>query len=87
MVTQFYIIEIKRLHDGSLEHEVSWAYDEDPMAARFKGEAAFYTKVAGAALSDTDTHAVSLLAQEGQLIDRKCYHHVIDEQPVAAEGE
>ena len=85
MVTQFYIIEIKRLKDGSLEHEVSWAYDEDPMTARLKGESAFYTKVAQAALSDTDTHAVSLLAQEGQLIDRKCYHHVIDEEPASSE--
>ena len=75
MVYQYYVFEVKRLNNGDLEHDVTWAFDESPIQARFKGEAAFHTKVAEAALSDTTSHAVTLLSAEGEAVERKVYFH------------
>ena len=101
MVYQYYIFEVKRFEDGSLEHAVDWAFDEDPGAARLKGESKWHEKLSVAALSETSTHAVVLIGTEGQTIKSECYYHnvaedqtidtpnadIIDNTVIVSEGE
>lgn len=54
---------------------MEWAFDTDPEWAQLKAESKFHEKLSEAALSDTNTHAVSLLAVDGRLVDHKCYRH------------
>lgn len=79
MIYQYYIFEVKRYNNGELEHAVDWAYDEDEGMARLKGEAKWHEKMAEAALSDTDTHSVTLIGVEGQSVKTGCYYHNLSE--------
>lgn len=74
-MTQLYIIEIKKLANGEFEHEVSWAFDEDANKARLKGESTYHAKLAEAAISEYESHAVTLISQEGFPIMYQCYKH------------
>lgn len=83
-MSQFYIIEIKK-KNGEYEHEVSWVYDEDPVKARRKAEAEYYSKVSGACISESDTHAVTLIDDKGCPWLFTHYNHVeqaTEEEPV-----
>lgn len=46
---------------------------------REQAESAFYMKCAAAAVSSCKTHTIMLFTHEGQLLDRKYWHH--DEPP------
>lgn len=81
MVTQYYIFEVTRNQAGELAHDVSWAWDENPDTARLKGESAYYTKLAAAAVDNKLSHAVTLLSQEGVCVMTKCYYHDAAPEP------
>ena len=76
MLTQIYITEIKKLHNGEFEHQNYWVWDEDADKARQKAEAKFHEVLATAATSDTASHAAIMFTSE-------CYHH--DPLPVVEE--
>ena len=80
MVKQYYIIEIKRVN-GELEHNVTWAFDEDADKARLKGESAYYAKLSEACLSNTDSHSVTLISDEGFPVMHNCFKHEVEPTP------
>lgn len=73
---QFYVIEIKKNAAGEYEHNVFWAYDENLDLAQRKAEAKAYELLQVAALSETQTHSVTVLSDEGFEVFNKCYHNV-----------
>ena len=74
---QFYIIEIKQYPNGEYEHTVNWEYDTNQDLAQRKAEAKAYELLQGAALSETVTHSVTVLSDEGFKIMGKCYHNIV----------
>lgn len=76
MLYQFYVIEIKKTAAGEYEHNVFWAYDENLDLAQRKAEAKAYELLQVAALSETQTHSVTVLSDEGFVVFNKCYHNV-----------
>lgn len=78
MLHQFYIIEIKQYPNGEYEHNVQWAYDEDQDTAQRKAEAKAYELLQAAALSETATHSVTVLSDEGFRVMGKCYHNIVN---------
>lgn len=82
-MTQYYIIEIKKDEQGNYEHDVKWAFDENPDMARKKGESTYHELLSKAAVSGLETHAVSLLSQEGVCVMHQCYYNL----PEAPEPE
>lgn len=78
MVTQFYIVEIKRNTNGELEHNVTWVFDTDSEKARLKAESAYYSLLSQAAVSEFATHSVTLLTDIGVPIMNYCYKHTSD---------
>lgn len=88
MLTQIYITEIKRYHNGEFEHQNFWVWDEDADIARQKAEAKFHEILAAAAVSDTATHAAIMFTSEGFPLRNECYHHdpiPVVEEPVEEE--
>ncbi len=75
MLTQIYVTEIKRYHNGEFEHQNYWLWDEDADKARQKAEAKFHEVLAAAATSDTATHAAIMFTSEGFPLRNECYHH------------
>ena len=73
---QFYIIEIRKNVNGEYEHNVRWAFDANLDLARRKAEAIAYELLMVAALSETITHSVTVLSDEGFVVFNKCYHNV-----------
>lgn len=73
---QFYIIEIKKYPNGEYEHNVDWAYDANPDLAQRKAESKAYDLLKAAALSETTTHSVAVMSDEGFTVLNKCYHNV-----------
>lgn len=77
---KYLVMEIQTFDTGATSTP-TYAYD-----TRAGAEQKFYTLVAGAVASQLPTHAVVLMTSEGQLIDRKVYHHVTEtvepEEPV-----
>lgn len=76
MLHQFYVIEIKQYPNGEYEHSLSWEYDEDNDLARRKAESKAYDLLKSAALSQTVTHSVTVLSDEGFTGLTKCYHNI-----------
>lgn len=88
MLTQIYITEIKRYHNGEFEHQNFWVWDEDADIARQKAEAKFHEILAIAATSDTASHAAIMFTSEGFPLRNECYHHdliPVVEEPVEEE--
>lgn len=74
---KYLVMEIQTFDTGATSTP-TYAYD-----TRAGAEQKFYTLVAGAVASQLPTHAVVMMTSEGQLIDRKVYHHVKPEpEPV-----
>ena len=63
-MTQFYIIEIKQLPNGDYEHNVYYAYDEDPVTARLKAESKYHEVLSQAAVSENLTHSAIVIDSE-----------------------
>ena len=82
---QFYIIEIKKYPNGEYEHNVDWAYDANPDLAQRKAESKAYKILESAALSETTTHSVTVMSDEGFTVLNKCYHNVHPEATVTGE--
>jgi len=74
-MTQYYIIEIKMTAAGDYEHNVYYAYDEDPDQARLKGESKWHELLSAAAVSTMASHAVTLIASNGRAVKSECYEH------------
>ena len=88
MLTQIYITEIKRYHNGEFEHQSFWVWDEDADIARQMAEAKFHEILAVAAVSDTASHAAIMFTSEGFPLRNECYHHdpiPVVEEPVEEE--
>ena len=85
MVYQYYVVEIKRLLNGELEHDVTWHWDADQDKARLKGESKWHEVMSAAAVSETLSHGAIMFSSEGFPILNECYHH--DGQPTTAEAE
>ena len=79
-MTQFYVVEIKRNQADELEHEVYWAWDDDPDVARLKGESKYHEVLAAAAVSDMKLHAAIMFSEEGYPVMNQCYKHVASEE-------
>lgn len=77
---QFYIIEIKKFPNGEYEHNVEWAFDADQDLAQRKAESKAYDKLKAAALSNTVTHSVAVLSDEGFTVLNKVYHNAQAEE-------
>lgn len=76
MLHQFYVIEIKQYPNGEYEHNLYWEYDEDQDLARRKAESKAYDLLRTAALSNTITHSVTVLSDDGFRGLGNCYHNV-----------
>lgn len=76
MLYQFYIIEIKQYPNGEYEHQLYWEYDTDRDLARRKAESKAYDLLKSAALSQTVTHSVTVLSDDGLSCLGKCYHNL-----------
>lgn len=79
MVYQYYVVEIKRLANGELEHNVTWHWDADQDTARLKAESKWHEVMASAAISETMTHGAILFSSEGFPIMNGCYTHTVAE--------
>lgn len=73
---QFYILEIKKFSNGEYEHNVDWAFDEDQDLAQRKAESKAYDMLKAAALSETTTHSVTVMSDEGFSVLNKSYHNI-----------
>lgn len=80
MLTQFYIVEVKKFYSGEFEHQVHFAYDEDPRTAKLKAESKYHEVLASAAISETETHSAILFTTEGEPLMHECYYHVVEEE-------
>lgn len=74
-MTQFYIVEVKKLYSGEFEHQVHFAYDEDPRQARLKGESKYHEILSVAAVSETAEHSAIMFTTEGEPLMHECYYH------------
>lgn len=83
MVYQYYVVEIKRLYNGELEHDITWHWDADQDKARLKGEAKWHDVMSKAAVSETLSHGAILFSSEGFPVLHECYHH----EPVPEQTE
>ena len=76
-MTQFYVVEIKKLPTGDFEHQVYWVYDEDAHIAQLKGESKYHEVMASAATSvatgATIEHSAILFSTEAFPMLHGCY--------------
>jgi len=79
MVYQYYVVEIKRLLNGELEHSVTWHWDADQDKARLKAESKWHEVMSDAAVSETLSHGAIMFSSEGFPCLNGCYKH--DGQP------
>lgn len=84
-MTQYYIIEIKKMDTGEFEHQVHWAFDADATMARLKAESKYHEVLASAAVSEFSQHSATLLTSDGRLIMNQCYHHETDVEKESTE--
>lgn len=77
MVTQFYVVEIRKLSSGEFEHDVHWVYDEDAHIAQLKGESKYHDVMSKAAASVaagiTVEHSAILFSTEAFPMAHGCY--------------
>lgn len=76
MLHQFYIIEIKQYPNGEYEHNLYWEYDQNIDTAQRKAESKAHDLLSVAALSETVTHSVTVLSDEGFKGLGQCYHNI-----------
>ena len=76
MIYQFYVIEIKRDANGEYEHNIRWAWDADRDLAQRKAEAIAHGMLAEAAMSETISHSVTVLTDQGFTVMNKCYQNI-----------
>ena len=74
-MTQFYILEIKKSYSGEFEHQIYYAWDENPNKARLKAEAKYHEILSLAAVSDTAEHSAIIVSDEGFPVVNQCYKH------------
>jgi exopolyphosphatase/pppGpp-phosphohydrolase len=74
-MTQFYILEIKQLSNGEFEHNVYYAWDENPNKARLKAESKYHEILSQAAISDTKKHSAIIVSEESFPVVNQCYKH------------
>ena len=74
-MTQFYILEIKKLSNGEFEHQIYYAWDENPNKARLKAEAKYHEILSQAAVSDTKKHSAIIVSEESFPVVNQCYKH------------
>ena len=74
----FMVLEIQEAQDGTIA-----TLPPVKKATREEAESAFYMVCASAAISSLKTHTAMLFTHEGQLLDRKYWHH--DEPPASEE--
>lgn len=65
-MTQFYIIEIREITSGEFEHNIYYAWDEDPVKAQLKAESKYHELLSAAAVSENVRHSAII-------IDSKCF--------------
>ena len=65
-MTQYYIIEIRELTPGEFEHQVYYAWDEDPKMAQLKAESKYHEILSAAAVSENYHHSAVI-------IDSRCF--------------
>lgn len=75
MVYQYYVVEIKRLLNGELEHSVTWHWDADQDTARLKAESKWHEVMSAAAVSETLSHGAIMFSSEGFPCLNGCYKH------------
>lgn len=76
---KYLVMEIQTFDTGATSTP-TYAYDD-----RAAAERQFHLLTAGAVVSELPTHAVVMMTSEGQLIDRKVYHHVTPEPEPTSE--
>ena len=74
-MTQYYIVEIRQLPNSEYEHQVHYAWDNDPDQARLKAESTYHEILSAAAVSQTKKHSAVILSDEGFPVENKCYKH------------
>ena len=74
-MTQFYILEIKQLPDGEFEHQIYYAWDEDPVQARLKAESRYHDILSAAAVSNNLTHGAVIIDSRCFPQLNYCYEH------------
>lgn len=67
---KYLVIEIQTNSDGTVGNLV-YSY-----ADRNQAEQKYHLVLSSAAVSQLPAHAACLMTSEGQLLERKCYHHV-----------
>ena len=81
-MTQFYIIEIKQLPNEEYEHQVYYAWDEDAVKARLKGESKYYGILSAAAVSDNLIHSAIMFGTDGTpYLFHSFEHPVVQPEP------
>lgn len=78
-MTQFYILEIKQLNNGEFEHNVYFAWDENPDKARLKAESKYHEVLSVGAVSDTLKHSAIVVSEDCFPVVNQCYNHVVVE--------
>ena len=78
-MTQYYITEIRQLANGDFEHQVHFAWDEDPVKARLKADSKYYELLSTAAVSNTKKHSAILFTEESVPLLWQCYTHELEE--------
>ena len=69
----YIVIEIQTNANGTVGNLV-YSYSD-----RSQAESKYHTILASAAVSQLPSHAAALMTNEGQLLERKCYHHAAEE--------
>ena len=70
----YLVIEIQTNASGTIGNLV-YSY-----ADRNQAEQKYHLVLSSAAVSQLPAHAAALMTAEGQLLERKCYHHVTEEE-------
>lgn len=77
----YIVFEIQTNANGTIGTLVS-TYED-----RNEAEQKYHLVLSSAAVSQLPSHAAVLMANEGQVLDRKCYHHIQPEPEPEPEGE
>lgn len=80
-VTQYYIIEIKQLINEEYEHQVYYAWDQDPKLALLKAESKYHEILSAAAVSTHLTHSCEILSTECVPVMFHSYKHPVEPEP------
>lgn len=69
----YIVIELQTSASGTVGNLV-YSY-----ADRNAAEQKYHLILSSAAVSQLPSHAAALMTNEGQLLERKCYHHITEE--------